>query len=163
MDYTDQERAGSAPEENGGDEVGVRDIPGIDGNNIVLCGASSYTQKYFLNPVFAKLPQGVKDDLKIMCVTFTSEIGGELLLEFTPQGDLEFRTAVSEHDFLYDDIGSGLKVHQIQKDRRDLLEALETYYKVAVLGEPLPEEYADGGRSETDGTEEDAGEGGGKA
>ena len=64
---------------------------GMEDGNIVLCGASSYTQKYFLNPLFAKLPQGVQDDLKIMCVTFTAQIGGTILLEFTPEGKSCFR------------------------------------------------------------------------
>ena len=39
----------------------------------------------------------------------------------------------SEEDYLFDEIGSGLKVRQYRKDKRELLEALETYYRLMVL------------------------------
>ena len=38
---------------------------------VVLCGSSAYTKKYYLNPDFQKLPQGIQDELKLM-----SQIGG---------------------------------------------------------------------------------------
>ena len=42
---------------------------------------------------------------------------------------------VHGRDILYDDIGSGLKIRQIQLEKAELLESLEMYYKVFVLGE----------------------------
>nr|WP_194611081.1 DUF6145 family protein [Clostridium vitabionis] len=120
----------------------------MEDGNIVLCGASSYTQKYFLNPLFAKLPQGVQDDLKIMCVTFTAQIGGTILLEFTPEGNLEFRTEAEENDYLYDEIGSGLLIERMRKERRELLQALEMFYRVFVLGEPLEDDGGEDGENE---------------
>ena len=39
-------------------------------DNIVLCGASSYEQKYYFNQDFASLPETVKQELQIMCVLF---------------------------------------------------------------------------------------------
>ena len=53
--------------------------------NTVLCGANSYVEKYYLNQDFAGLPEAVKAELQIMCVMFTEDIGGILLLEFTPE------------------------------------------------------------------------------
>ena len=50
--------------------------------NKVLCGANSYEEKYFFNPEFAALPSAIKDELKVMCVLFVTEVGGILLLEF---------------------------------------------------------------------------------
>ena len=50
-------------------------------DNIVLCGASSYEQKYYFNKDFNSLPDHVKQELQIMCVLFTEEIGGILTLE----------------------------------------------------------------------------------
>ena len=43
---------------------------------VVLCGSSAYEQKYYLNEDFAGLPQTIKDELKIMCVLFTEDVGG---------------------------------------------------------------------------------------
>ena len=40
------------------------------------------------------------------------------------------QTDADEGDLLYDEIGSVLKVKQLQRTRQDLLEALELYYKV---------------------------------
>lgn len=102
---------------------------------IVLCGSNAYEKKYYLNEQFSNLPEQIKQELQIMCVLFTEEIGGILLLEFQEDGTLQFTTQAKEDDILYDDIGSGLKVHQMQVNKRDLLESLELYYRVFVLGE----------------------------
>ena len=40
-----------------------------------------------------------------------------------------------EFDPLFDEIGSQLKIKQLQREKRDLLEALQMYYKVFFLGE----------------------------
>ena len=47
---------------------------------VVLCGSSAYTKKYYLNPDFQKLPQGIQDELKLMCVLYTEDVGGTLTL-----------------------------------------------------------------------------------
>ena len=57
---------------------------------MVLCAASSYEQKYYLNPEFESLPEAVKQELQIMCVLFTEEIGGIFTLEFDDHGNLQF-------------------------------------------------------------------------
>lgn len=102
---------------------------------MVLCGANAYDKKYYLNEQFSNLPEQVKQELQIMCVLFTEEVGGILILEFQENGSLRLITEADEGDLLYDDIGSGLKIRQIQLEKRDLLESLEMYYKVFVLGE----------------------------
>ena len=51
-------------------------------DRVVLCGASSYEKKYYLNEDFKALPQQIQDELKIMCVLFTEDIGGVLTLVF---------------------------------------------------------------------------------
>ena len=102
---------------------------------MVLCGANSYEKKYYLNEQFSNLPEQVKQELQIMCVLFTEEVGGILLLEFQEDGTLQLITEADEGEVLYDDIGSGLKIRQIQLEKRDLLESLEMYYKIFVIGE----------------------------
>lgn len=102
---------------------------------IVLCGSNGYEKKYYLNEQFSNLPEQIQKELQIMCVMFTEEIGGILLLQFDEDGTLQFVTQAEEDDILYDDIGSGLKVHQMQVEKRELLESLELFYRVFVLGE----------------------------
>ena len=47
-------------------------------DKVVLCGANAYEKKYYLNEDFKALPQQIQDELKIMCVLFTEDIGGVL-------------------------------------------------------------------------------------
>ena len=103
---------------------------GVFLEEMILCAASAYTRKYYLNEAFGQLPPQIKDELKVMCVLFTEDIGGTLTLFFDENGSLQFRTDADEGDLLYDEIGSVLKVKQLQRTRQDLLEALELYYKV---------------------------------
>lgn len=103
--------------------------------NIVLCGSSAYTRKYYLNEDFQSLPESIQEELKIMCVLYTEDIGGTLTLKFDEEGNLQFETDADEGDLLYDDIGSVLKIKQLQNTKAELLESLETYYKVFFLGE----------------------------
>jgi len=105
--------------------------------NIVLCGANAYEEKYYFNEDFAALPDSVKDELKILCVLFVSEIGGILTLEFEEDGTLCFQVRSEENDFFFDEIGSGLKIKEIQKEKEELLKSLELFYRVFFLNEEI--------------------------
>ena len=103
----------------------------------VLCGANSYEQKYYFNQEFSSLPQSVKDELHIMCVLYTEDVGGILTLEFDDSGTLEFKVTAPEEDYLFDEICSVLKIKQYQEEKREMLESLELYYRTFFLGEDL--------------------------
>ena len=79
---------------------------------VVLCGASAYNKKFYLNQDFKGLPDSIKDEY----------------------GNLEFRTSSDENDLLYDEIGCGLKIRELQRTKEELLRALEMYYKVLYIG-----------------------------
>lgn len=104
-------------------------------DTVVLCGASSYEQKYYFNPDFQALPQQIQQELQILCVMYTEEIGGILTLEFDKDGNLQFKTEAIEADAMYDEIGSALRIKEIQREKKELLESLEMYYRVFFLGE----------------------------
>ena len=111
-----------------------------DDEKVVLCGASAYEQKYYFNQDFASLPQSVQDELHIMCVMFTVEIGGIFTMWFDSDGSLQFETEAVDADAMYDEIGGALRIKQYQEEKKDLLESLELYYRVFFLGEEVPEE-----------------------
>ena len=48
---------------------------------------------------------------------------------------MELQVDVAEDDILYDEIGSGLKIRQIQRERSELFESLEMYYRAFFLGD----------------------------
>ena len=84
--------------------------------------SNAYQKKYYLNENFNGLPQTIRDELKIMCVLYTEDVGGILELVFDEDGNLDFRTSCKENE------------------RRELLESIETYYRIVFLGEGLEEE-----------------------
>lgn len=100
--------------------------------DLVLCGASSYTKKFYFNEDFEIVPKAVKDELKIMCVLFTEDVGGTIQLVYDENGNLEIVVDKEEDDILYDEIGSALKVKKMQREKKELFESLETFYKVMI-------------------------------
>lgn len=99
----------------------------------VLCAASTYEQKYYFNQRFETLPVGIQEELQIMCVLFTEEVGGIFSLVFDDQGNLTLETEADEEDILYDEIGSALKIKQLQETKKELFESLELFYKTFIL------------------------------
>ena len=75
----------------------------------------------------------------IIFIMFTKDekkkdIGGIFQVVFDEEGNLEFRTSSDENDLLYDEIGCGLKIRELQRTKEELLRALEMYYKVLYIG-----------------------------
>ena len=103
---------------------------------VVLCAASAYDKKYYFNRSFDRLPESVKDELHILCVLFTEEIGGIFSIVFTSSGDVELETQADEGDLLYDEIGSALMIKEIRRKKQELFESLSMYYRIMVLHEP---------------------------
>ncbi len=106
---------------------------------VVLCASNAYEQKYYLNEDFAALPQAVRDELKVMCVLYTEDVGGVLSLVFEEDGTLVFEVNADEGDLLFDEIGSVLLIKRLQEEKRELLAALELYFRVFFLGEDAGE------------------------
>ncbi|MEF9840483.1 MAG: DUF6145 family protein [Lachnospiraceae bacterium] len=106
-------------------------------DKVVLCGANAYETKYYLNPDFDSLPEHIKNELKIMCVLYTQEVGGILTLVFEENGSLCFEVTSQETDLMFDEIGSGLKIKELQRTKEELMQSLEMYYKVFFLGEDI--------------------------
>ncbi|WMJ85957.1 DUF6145 family protein [Anaerocolumna sp. MB42-C2] len=106
-------------------------------DKVVLCASSAYEQKYFLNEDFKALPESIKEELKIMCVLYTEDVGGILTLEFDEDGNLMLNVTSDEGDIMFDEIGSVLKIKELQRNKAELLESLELFYRVFLLGEEL--------------------------
>lgn len=95
----------------------------------ILCACSAYEEKYYFNPRFASLPTQIKQELQIMAVTMTADVGGVFTMEFDEDGTLYLSATAKENDFAYDEIGSHLKIKQYQTKYAELLENLEKYYQ----------------------------------
>lgn len=104
---------------------------------IVLCAASAYEQKFYMNPEFESLPESVRQELQIMCVLYTEDVGGILMVVFDENGNLELQVDHEENDFAFDEIGSVLKIKELQQKKRELFESLELFFRVFYLGEEI--------------------------
>ena len=104
-------------------------------DKVILCGASRYEQLFYFNPDFDSLPKEVKQELQILCVLFTEEVGGVFTICFDENGEVLLQTESYEEDLLYDEISSGLLINEIQRKRQELFQSLQMFYKVFVKGE----------------------------
>lgn len=104
---------------------------------IVLCGANAYDMKYYFNEQFARIPDSIKDELHILCVLFTEEVGGIFTIVFEEDGTISMETDAEEDDIYYDEISSGLLVGEIRRKRQELFESLSLYYRVFILKEDM--------------------------
>ena len=107
----------------------------MDNSAVIMCGANAYEQKYYFNEKFDKLPDPVKEELHIICVLFTEEVGGAFMIRFDDEGHLTLITDADEEDLLYDEIGAGLLVKEVRKRKQELFESLEEFYGAFVKGE----------------------------
>ena len=117
--------------------MGTFDDNSVSSDNMVLCGANAYEQKYYFNKVFDSLPESIKDELHIICVLFTEEVGGIFTIGFEEDGELIFTTQAADEDYLYDEIGAGLLIRKIKDTKQELLQSLSLYYRVMILHEEI--------------------------
>lgn len=111
----------------------------MESGNMVLCAANAYEQKYYFNEQFKGIPESIKDELHILCVLFTEEVGGVFLIAFEEDGSIVLETNADDDDITYDEVSSGLLVSEIRRQRQELLESLQLYYKVFVMKEDISE------------------------
>ena len=52
----------------------------MESGNLVLCAANAYEQKYYFNEQFSGIPESIQEELRILCVLFTQEVGGVFAL-----------------------------------------------------------------------------------
>ena len=105
-----------------------------------VCHAAEMNVQAVPRQAFGSI-NAVKTDFIVIVkeMGFTADVGGALFLEFDEDGNLLLNVTRDEEDFLFDEIGSGLKVKQIQQEKRELLESLELYYRTFYLGEEFDE------------------------
>ncbi|MCQ2541181.1 MAG: DUF6145 family protein [Lachnospiraceae bacterium] len=107
-------------------------------DSVVVCGANAYEQKYYFNEeMFGKLPQSVKDELHIISVLFTEEVGGIFTIVVESDGGVSMETQTDENDYYYDDIAAGMLIKKIRDTKEELLESISLYYRVFYLHESI--------------------------
>lgn len=105
----------------------------------VLCGANAYEMKYYFNEQFNGIPESIREELHILCVLFTEEVGGVFTISFEEDGNVLLETNGDDDDIYYDEISSGLMVSEVRRRRQELFESLSLYYRVFILKEDIAE------------------------
>ena len=106
----------------------------MDENKIVLCGANAYEKKYYFNEEqFKMIPDSIKQELHVICVLFTEEVGGVFTIAF----EVVMETNADDDDIYYDEISSGLLISEIRRNRQELFESLSLYYRVFIKKEDV--------------------------
>ena len=112
----------------------------MDENKIVLCGANAYEKKYyFYEEQFKMIPESIKEELHIICVLFTEEVGGVFTIAFEEDGNVVMETNADDDDIYYDEVSSGLLIAEIRRSRQELFESLSLYYRVFIKKEDVSE------------------------
>ena len=89
------------------------------------------------NEKFSGIPKSIQDELRVICILFTQEVGGIFTIAFEEDGTLVLETAADEEDITYDEVSSGLLIGEIRRKRNELLESLNMYYRIFILNEKL--------------------------
>lgn len=108
-------------------------------DEVVICAANAYEQKFYFNKEFSKIPESIQNELHIICVLFTEEVGGLISIGFDSDGELQITTKADDADYLYDDIAAGLLVSKIRSTRQELFESLNLFYHAVIKGENIDE------------------------
>ncbi len=98
-----------------------------------LLGASWYNQKYYFNSAFAELPREVQDELHILAVEFTEDVGGVFTIYFGEDACPHFSVRSAEGDQRFDEIGAELLIKKYQREKADLMAKLAVFYRLKIL------------------------------
>lgn len=109
----------------------------MEEKRMVLCGANAYEMKYYFNDKFKNIPESIQEELHIICVLFTEEVGGIFTIVFEEDGSVLLETNAEEDDIYYDEISSGLLIAEIRRKRQELFEELSLFYKIFILKEDV--------------------------
>ena len=97
--------------------------------DVVLCAANAYHQKYYLNPEYGNLPEDVQKELKLIAVDYVEEIGGVFLMSFNADQKLVLKSMHEEDDLRFDDAKAQKKIDELATRYEALFTKLETYYQ----------------------------------
>ena len=109
----------------------------MEDKRVVLCGANAYEKKYYFNDKFNGIPDSIKDELHIICVLFTEEVGGIFTIVFEEDASVSLVTDAEEDDIYYDEVSSRLLISEIRRKRQELFESLSLYYRIFILKEDV--------------------------
>ena len=93
-----------------------------------LAAASFYKRGYSFNPTYGELPKDIQAEIQVICVTLTEKIHGVFAMGFYEDGRVYFEACGNENDYDFDEIGAGLEIERLTKEKKELVRALSLWY-----------------------------------
>lgn len=96
----------------------------------ILAAASWEKQKFYFSSEYDAIPQSIKQDIQIICVTMAEKLCCTFIMRFDEDGNVYFETVRGEDNFDFDEIGAELEIKEIQRKDKELLNALRLWYLI---------------------------------
>lgn len=96
----------------------------------VLASASCYTQMYYLNKDFEKLPTNIKTELRYICVPLAEKLHCIFSIGFYDNGNLYLEAQAENSDFNFDEIGSQLEIKKLQAGKESFFKSLKLWFLI---------------------------------
>lgn len=96
----------------------------------ILAAASFEKQKYFFEPGFNEMPQSIKQEVRILCVSAAEKLLCTFSIGFYEDSEVFFEVLKPEDSIDFDDIGAELEIKEIQRKEREFLKALSLWHSI---------------------------------
>ena len=112
----------------------------------IMSAASFEKQKYYIDPEFYSLPEGIKDEVKALCVILAQKLMCTFIIGFYSDGDVYFDIVKNKDAIDFDDIGAELEIKAIEREKKELIRSLKMWYLIYKTpeGEKIKEELLKG-------------------
>ena len=70
----------------------------------IMAGANSQNEKFFFGPSYSDMPDSIKDEIKIICVSMAEKLESTFIMGFHEDGDVFFEIIKPEDCIDFDDI-----------------------------------------------------------
>ena len=105
----------------------------------IIVGASVYTGKFFINPLYKDIPEQVLEELREIAIIYAQKLHCYFSVNFDDEGNVYFETRAEDWDINFDDIGARLDINKIINEKEELLNSLKLWYRVFILEEEIDE------------------------
>lgn len=100
-------------------------------NKTILAAASYYKRSYFFNEgEFGALPEGVRNEIRIMLTMAAEQAKGVITLGFYESGDFFCEAVGEDNDADYDEINARLVVDRMLKEKESSINQLRLWRKL---------------------------------
>lgn len=99
-------------------------------NKTIIFAISSFNKKYYFSEITEKLPFDIKEEIKLMGFYFVEKVSGIFNIGFYDDGTFFIQTTSNENDFEYDEIGAQLEIEKIKREKKELINSLQIWYKL---------------------------------